>query len=136
MATIPAGWVQDGFVAAFRVNGMLIMPLDVDVTDNGPNTKFMIRLSQGKVVLPSLTRIEGQIRLGTVLPGSIQGAYYAMVGMAQKFGGQVRVTARIVRVETGVVLDAAKADCAETKKDIRRAITSVVTRLWHGSKGT
>jgi hypothetical protein len=134
MTTIPASWVQDGFVAAYRVNGILISARDIDVTDDGPNTTFMIRLSQDKSVLPSLGRIEWGIRLGSVRPGSVQGAYYVIVGVAQKVGGQVRVTARIVRTETAAVLDAAKADGPATKEDISRAITSVLTRLWRSSK--
>jgi hypothetical protein len=130
MAANTNQWIASGLAAGFKANGIHFDAKNVDVTNKGPNKMFMVRLGKTKTALPSLGFIQSQIELDRVPPGSVQGAYYVLIGLVQQFGGTARITARILRVETGVVLHAAKADATADKAGFGVAFTQVVRDLW------
>ena len=130
MALVSNRDIANGIVAGFKANGIGFTVQNVDVTNRGPNRLFMIRLSKDKKVLPSMGHIEAQIQLDRVPPGSVQGAHFCMIGMVQESGTSLRLTGRIIRVETGVVINAAKADGKADAKGMATAATSVVKELW------
>jgi hypothetical protein len=121
--------VRKGFVAAYRAQGVLITEKHVGVTDRGPLTKFMLRIGRAGNLLPSLDYIEIQIKQNRVAPGSLEGAARCLIGSVQQSGSQARVTMRTVQTETGVVLEAAKADAEATAEGVAKAISRALAKL-------
>jgi hypothetical protein len=128
--------VADAIVAGFKASGIPFHSRNVDVSERGQNRMFMIRLSEDGQILPSLGHIESQIKLDRVPPGSVQGAHFCVVGMVQKAHNQVRMTGRIIRTETGVVLETAKADGGADPKGLIDAATRVARALWKAFRNT
>lgn len=98
---------QTALVEGLRAAGFGVGPQHVSVT-KGEITKFGVRLAEGGCVLRSIESIESTC----VAPGSQKGARRLLLGGVQRTADATRVTARIVEAETGVVVQAAKADAA------------------------
>ena len=89
----------------------------VNVTGDGPLYKFFIRLSRNFDPLPKVHDDTQSLQTG-----SVQGALYALQGAVQIIDTQVRVTARVVSIETSEILQASSAD-GSSSSSIEDAIT-------------
>jgi hypothetical protein len=81
--------------------------ISIETVVAGQYLKFHLRMSKDYKVLPPVDAVKSTYEQ-TGKQG--EGAKYLMLGAVQIVGGKLRVTARIVAVETGVIKQAAKGD--------------------------
>lgn len=106
-----------GISAAFARRGVALGANHIGARADAELIKFSMRLGRARNPLPTLEYIEQEVARGKVAPGSQEGAGYLLLGAIQTHGGEVRVTMRVVAVESGVILVASKADGAEASLD-------------------
>lgn len=112
----------------------------IDFQDEQPEKllRFSIRVSSSLQILPSRASIEQGDAGGTVQPGTITGAKYLLVGSAQAMPGTgIQVFARLIVVETAVIVGAAKGNSPDfsergLESDVQSALASLET---HNSIG-
>lgn len=93
----------------------------VNVTsDSGQYYKFFIRLSRNFNPLPKVHDDTQSLQTG-----SVEGAAYALQGAVQIVDNLVRVTARVVSIETSEILQASSADGSSSSL-IEDAITGAM----------
>jgi hypothetical protein len=76
--------------------------------------RWGFRLGRGNRLLGSIPCLRQQEAAGTLPAGGVEGSLHMVVGMIQHAGDATRVTARVVDVETAVVLDAGKGTVTGT----------------------
>jgi len=82
---------------------------EIDVTGEDGQFKFAVRLS-------SEFKPAGKVP-DDPTPGTVTPAFYLLLGMLQILDDQMRVTARIVNVETSEIIETAKGDATGTSKE-------------------
>ncbi len=124
--------LQESIADALSSHGHLTHPDDVQIdTRYGHLTRFVVRMSRDNGPLPTLACLQNQVANGNVPPGSIQGANKLLLGSVQQVGNQVRVTTRIVDVETGTILATGEGNAAGTDQNaIDQAADSSIKNLF------
>lgn len=100
--------------------------IGVETKIAGQYLKFHLRMNKNYKVLPSIERVRktyGQ----TGKQG--EGAKYLLLGALQITGDKIRVTARIVEVETGILQRAAKGDDGTSSEGLCRAFEAAMKSL-------
>ena len=97
--------VAGALTKAFQDHNVPMDDNTVNVTLSSGLYQLAVRLSSSFNPLPQVPEDTSNLA-----PGSVQGALYMINGGVQIFGDQVRVTMRIVSVETSEILQASKGD--------------------------
>jgi hypothetical protein len=97
--------VSSALTRAFKDHDVPMDDDTVKVTSSDGLYKFAVRLSSSFNPLPQVHDDTQSLQTG-----SVQGALYLCQGAVQIIGDQVRVTMRIVSVETSEILQASSAD--------------------------
>jgi hypothetical protein len=108
--------LTEAWVKAFEPLGITISAEYLAYQDRQPDDllKYQIRVGNDHRPLPSVQWLEVEIGNGTVKPGTIPGAKYLLLGSVQVESptavskGGIRVNARLVEVETGVIVASGK----------------------------
>lgn len=129
MSQTSSGTIKQAFVKALRSQGSVIRPNAIGVSEKAGNLRFAVRLDAHRKALPSPAVAIAGIDQGKVPPQSIPGAKYLLIGMVQSSGALNRVTARVVEVETAVILQTAKADVPGNSSGIDKGISQIVRQL-------
>jgi len=100
------------------------VPIDDDTvnvtSDGGPFYRFFIRLGRNFDPLPKVHDDTQSLQTG-----SVQGALYALQGSVQIIETSVRITARVVSIETSEIFQASSAD-GSSSSSIEDAITGAM----------
>jgi len=128
MAVLPADSIAKAFQTAFSSRGISITRHHLAIREEQGLMKFCMRLGRAKNPLPTREYLDEQSPKGKLKPGSVAGAHYLLLGAVQSPGGPIRVTTRIVSVETSVILSAGKAD-AGGEGGLAQAVDSALTQL-------
>lgn len=129
MALIQSSQVQRAVLAAYSAKGYAVNENFVGLKQEPGAVRFSIRIGRGRNPLPSGGYLDEQAGKGNLAPGSVEGAFYFVFGMVQSTGDQIRVTTRLVQVESGVVQAAAKVDGKATQESLESAIREALKRL-------
>jgi hypothetical protein len=90
---------------------------------------FVIRLSAAGQVLPTLDVLRRRIDTTCVEEGSLEAAERLLVGSIQWQGNRYRITARIIDVETAVVLDTVMLDGTGGAEALPAAVARALSRF-------
>jgi hypothetical protein len=121
--------VTQAFSERLRACAKTVLPNSVSAVADGQNVRFAIRLTSDGAILPSADHLNKLIQQGVIGKGSVPGADKMLIGLVQTVGGQSRITARIVKVETAVIEATAKADVAATKTGLSQGMENVLCEL-------
>lgn len=100
--------------------------IGVETTIVGQYLKFHLRMNKNYQVLPSVESVK-QTYGQTGKQG--EGAKYLLLGALQIIGDKIRVTARVVEVETGAVRRAAKGDGDASYEGLCKAFEDALKNL-------
>jgi hypothetical protein len=128
--------LRQAFTKALRDYGAGPPPEFVQVESprgaSGP--RYSVRLGRGYRVLPTEGRIRAEAAKGRVKDHSQEGAKFLLVGMVQSEPAscRVRVTARIVEVETGAIRQTGKGDARLGQTGLEDALKEALGDLGLG----
>jgi hypothetical protein len=117
-------------IDGFRAHGIDIGPENIIVFEDTRKQfiRFILRLDKNGCVLPDVQCVMDAVNSGAVPQGKQEGAFLIMFGGAKTYGKITRVWNRVVRVETGQILRAGKAD-ATGDNAIAKATTQSLEKM-------
>lgn len=129
-AYAPDDPIVQQLIDGFRAHGIDIGPEHILVYEDKKKefTRFVVRLDNYGCVLPDGQCVMEAGRSGAIPKGKQEGAKHHMYGGVKKYGTITRVWSRVVRVETGVILRAGKAD-ATGENAIAKATTQALANM-------
>ncbi len=100
--------------------------IGVETTIAGQYLKFHLRMNKDYKVLPAIDRVKQTFKQ-TGKQG--EGAKYLLLGVLQIAGDKIRVTARIVEVETAVLKKTGKGDSDANYEGLCKAFEDALKNL-------
>jgi hypothetical protein len=121
--------MRDAFAQAFDSRGVDTPPCYVASQAKDPNlTTYQVRLGKDYNLLPTADWVKRQIDEGHITAPQ-EGSRFMLQGAAQKVGDTYRVTIRIVNIETGVVVTAAKGDGTGCPGGLANAVDNALNNM-------
>jgi hypothetical protein len=130
--------LAEAWIKAFSASGITISGEYLAYQDRQPGglLKYQIRVGKDYHPLPSAQWLEVEIGNGKIKPGTVPGARFLILGSVQVESpsaiskGAIRVDARLVEVETGVVVASGKGVSPSfslfgLEMDVRNALTGM-----------
>ncbi len=130
--------VANQLAVALSKAGKPARPAQIQIAEHPRKPlRFCVRLGSNQQVLPTQSRIIELVESGKMPTHTAKGARTILLGAVQiSPNGIIRVTARVVAVESGVILHAARADAHNSEAGIGQAFSRVVNDLFVRNKQT